>query len=56
MRRTKRLLTCALALLAFAGVVPAQETNTSETDDYALDLPTQVWKAVPRSDSVRQSN
>ena len=55
MRRTKRLLTCALALLAFAATAHAQETNTSETDDYALDLPTQVWKAVPRADNVRQS-
>jgi hypothetical protein len=55
MRLRKNLLTFALALLALAATAAAQEPNTSETDDYALDLPTQAWKAVPRADSVRQS-
>jgi hypothetical protein len=52
MRRTKRLLICALALLVFpAAAARAQDGQTTETDEYALDLPTEVWKAVPRPDA-----
>jgi hypothetical protein len=53
MRRTTKLFICALALLAFgAAAAPAQEQPyTSETDEYSLELPSEVWKAVPRPDS-----
>lgn len=56
MRRTTKLLTCALVLLAFgAAAASAQEQPyTGETDDYAIELPSEVWKAVPRSDSERR--
>jgi hypothetical protein len=55
MERTKRVLACALALLALAAAtVFAQESYTSETGDYSLELPSQVWKAMPRSDSLHQ--
>ena len=53
MRRTTKLFICALALLACgAAAAPAQEQPyTSETDEYSLELPSEVWKAVPRPDS-----
>jgi hypothetical protein len=52
MRRTKMFLVGALALLALAAAsASAQESYTSESDDYSLELPTQVWKAVPRPDN-----
>ena len=53
MRRNTKLFICALALLAFgAAAAPAQEQPyTSETDEYSLELPSEVWKAVPRPDS-----
>jgi len=52
MRRTTKLLICALALLASGAHASAQEQPyTSETDEYALELPSEVWKAVPRPDS-----
>ena len=53
MRRTTKLLICALALLACgASAAPAQEQPyASETDEYAIELPSEVWKAVPRPDS-----
>jgi hypothetical protein len=56
MRRTKLLATCALALfsLAAAAAAAAQESYTSETDSYAIELPSQVWKAVPRTDGVHE--
>ena len=55
MRRTKRLLICALALLASAvPAATAQEQFTSETKDYALELPSTAWRAVPRADSAHQ--
>jgi long-subunit acyl-CoA synthetase (AMP-forming) len=55
MRRTKRLFICALALMACAATaVPAQESFTSETDEYTLELPSEVWKAVPRPDNAHQ--
>ena len=52
MRRTTKLFNCALALLALcAAVASAQEQSyTSETDEYAVELPSEVWKAVPRPD------
>jgi hypothetical protein len=54
MRRTKRLFICALALLASAAsAATAQESFTSETSEYALDLPSEVWKAVPRPENAR---
>ena len=53
MRRNTKLFICALALLAFgAAAAPAQEQPyTSESDEYSLELPSEVWKAVPRPDS-----
>jgi len=52
MRRRKTLL--AVALLALCGVAAAQERDepyTSGTHEYAIELPSRLWKAVPRSDS-----
>jgi hypothetical protein len=55
MRRTKRLLICALALVALsASASLAQENLSHETDEYALDLPTEDWRAVQRPDSSRR--
>jgi hypothetical protein len=54
MRRTKLLATCALALFALALAASAQESYTSETDGYSVELPTQTWKAVPRADAVHE--
>ena len=52
---TKRLFACALALLACAAqAATAQESRTSETKDYALELPTEAWRAVPRPDNAHQ--
>jgi hypothetical protein len=53
MRRTTKLFICALALLAGgAAAASAQEQPyTSETDEYSLELPSEVWRAVPRPDS-----
>jgi hypothetical protein len=52
---TKRLFICALALLALsASAATAQEPFTSETKDYALELPSTSWRAVPRPDSTHQ--
>src|ERR1044072_7211516 len=53
MRRTTKLFICALALVACgAAAASAQEQPyTSETDEYSIELPSEVWKAVPRSDS-----
>ena len=56
MRRTTKLYICALALLALgASAASAQEQPyTSENDDYSIELPSEVWKAVPRPDSERR--
>jgi hypothetical protein len=57
MRRTKLLATfCALALLALAAAAAAsaQEGNKGEDEDYSVELPTQTWKAVPRTDGVHE--
>ena len=55
MLRKTRLAACLLALFACAAsAARAQESYTSETDDYTLELPSQVWKALPRSDSAHQ--
>jgi hypothetical protein len=52
MRRTTSLFIYALALLACGAAASAQEqTYTSETSEYVLELPSEVWKAVPRPDS-----
>lgn len=52
MRRMKRILAGALALIALAAAgAAAQESYTSESEDYSLELPTQLWKAVPRPDN-----
>jgi hypothetical protein len=53
MRRTTKLFICALALIACgAAAASAQEQPyTSETEDYSVELPSEVWKAVPRPDS-----
>jgi len=55
MPRTKRLSACLFALFALASAAAAQEQSyTSETDDYTLELPSQVWKALPRTDSAHK--
>jgi hypothetical protein len=55
MRRTTQLFICTLALLTCAAAASAQdEPYTSETDEYALELPSQTWKAVPRPDAERR--
>jgi hypothetical protein len=53
MRRTTKLFICALALLACGAVTAAaqEQPYTSETDEYSVELPSEVWKAVPRPDS-----
>ena len=56
MLHTKLLATCALALflVAAAAAASAQESYTSETDNYSIELPSQAWKAVPRTDGVHE--
>src|SRR5947199_8047781 len=56
MLRKTSLAALALALCALAAVAAhAQDGSyTSETDDYTLELPSQVWKALPRTDSAHQ--
>jgi len=54
MRRVRLLLTVALALLGAAAAAPAQESFVGGNDEYTLELPSQSWKASPRSDSVHQ--
>lgn len=56
MLRKTRLAAFVLALSALAAVAAyAQDGSyTSETDDYTLELPSQVWKALPRTDSAHQ--
>ena len=56
MRRTKLLATfCATALLALAAAAAsAQEGYTSEGEGYSVELPSQTWKAVPRTDGVHE--
>ncbi|HWW77478.1 MAG TPA: hypothetical protein VNZ44_18895, partial [Pyrinomonadaceae bacterium] len=50
-----RLLICALALVALsAPAARAQDNPSHETDEYALDLPTEAWRAVERPDSARR--
>ncbi|HEX8283309.1 MAG TPA: hypothetical protein VF588_08140 [Pyrinomonadaceae bacterium] len=52
---TKRLFACALALMACAAqAATAQESHTSETKEYALELPSEAWRAVPRPDTSHQ--
>ena len=56
MRRTTRLFICALALVASAvPAATAQEQTTSETKEYALELPSTAWRAVPRADSAHEN-
>ena len=54
MRRMKLLATCAVALFALAIAAAAQESYTSETDGYSVELPTQTWKPVPRTDGIHE--
>jgi hypothetical protein len=54
MRRVRMLLTVALALAGAAPAAPAQESYVGGNDEYTLELPSQAWKASPRSDSVHQ--
>ena len=55
MRRTTRLFICALALMALAAsAARAQEQTTSETKDYALELPSAGWRAVTRADGAHE--
>jgi hypothetical protein len=54
----RRLLTIAALALAFAAspAARAQDVQTYTTDkiEYALDLPSAAWRAVPRADSVHE--
>ena len=56
MLRKTGLAAILLALFALAAsAARAQEQSyTSETDEYTLELPSQVWKALPRTDSAHQ--
>ncbi|MBV8858075.1 MAG: hypothetical protein JOZ02_14180 [Acidobacteria bacterium] len=56
MRRTTKLYTCALALLALGALTASaqEQPYTSETDEYSVELPSEVWKAVPRPDSEHE--
>jgi len=54
MRRARLLLSGALALLCAAATVSAQESYASGNDEYTLELPSQSWRATPRSDGVHQ--
>ena len=56
MLRKTRLAAFVLALLASAAVAAHAQDGayTSETDDYTLELPSQAWKALPRTDSAHQ--
>jgi hypothetical protein len=55
MARKTRLASLVFALFALAAVAVAQEQSyTSETDEYTLELPSQVWKAIPRADNGHQ--
>ncbi len=55
MRRMKRPFICELALLALsAAAALAQNNPAHETDEYALDLPTEAWKAVQRPDTAHR--
>jgi hypothetical protein len=48
------VLTVALALCGAAAAARAQEPYASGNDEYTLELPSQAWKASPRSDGVHQ--
>ncbi|HZI20082.1 MAG TPA: hypothetical protein VEY09_15965 [Pyrinomonadaceae bacterium] len=54
MRRRKILLAVALAVLCGAAlpVRGQEESYTSGTDEYAVELPSRTWRAVPRADTV----
>ena len=54
MRRVRMLVTIALALTAAAAAARAQESYVGGNDEYTLELPSQSWKASPRSDGVHQ--
>ena len=54
MRQTRRLLICLFALAALTASASAQESHTSENDDYSIELPSETWKAVPRADNARR--
>ncbi|HKG15012.1 MAG TPA: hypothetical protein VKB12_16935 [Pyrinomonadaceae bacterium] len=55
MKRLASLMLAVAALAACAAAAQAQEQPyASETDDYTLELPSQVWKALPRTDSAHQ--
>lgn len=56
MQRTLRLLFGVLALTALAvAMAMAQQPQTSETDDYSVELPSETWKAVPRADDAHRN-
>ena len=56
MRRTTKLFICALAFLACGAAAAAaqEQPYTSETDEYAIELPSEVWKAVSRPEGERR--
>ena len=54
MQVPKRLMLCALfAFAAAAATAQEQRPFTSETEEYALELPSSSWRAVPRPDGDR---
>jgi opacity protein-like surface antigen len=55
MRRRKILLAAALLVICGAAAATASaqdESYTSSTDEYVVELPSRTWKAMPRADTV----
>jgi hypothetical protein len=52
MRRGKILLAAVLLALCGANAAAQDESYTAGNDEFAVELPSQTWKAVPRADSV----
>ena len=50
----RRMLLTVAGLLALAAAAAAQESYTSETESYSVELPTPTWKPVPRTDAVHE--
>jgi hypothetical protein len=57
MRRTRKILHGALMLLAAftaASALAQQQSYLSGNDEYEVELPSQTWKATPRSENTHQ--
>ena len=48
------LLSCALVLALYSVATAQTQTFTNDQLEYALELPSVTWRAVPRQDSVHQ--